>query len=272
MSRVASRSVGLRYAGILGVFAMLLAATSGSAITYGTVDTEHRNVGSILVDYPEYGWIQWCSGTLVSARVFLTAGHCTFNLPSLGIGPDRMRVSFAVDLFAPGAKWHAVESYATHPDYAWTVLDFFGPTDDPRDVGVVVLKRSIPNLQPATLAPAGYLDGLRDEGSLKGARFAVVGYGVDQTFRNEGTRQIAWSEFLALLDAWLVMSQNVHTSDSGTCFGDSGGPTFFHDGTTEYLVAITSWGDAMCVASGFNYRIDTPASLDFIAEMVASAP
>ncbi|MFQ5906400.1 MAG: trypsin-like serine protease, partial [bacterium] len=69
---------------------------------------------------------------------------------------------------------------------------------------------------------------------------------------------------------WLYMSQNPHTSDSGTCYGDSGGPTFWQepDGT-ELLVAITSWGDAVCGATGINYRIDIESSQSFIDSVIA---
>ena len=61
------------------------------------------------------------------------------------------------------------------------------------------------------------------------------------------------------------MSQNQATDDGGTCYGDSGGPAFWMkpDGT-EILVGVTSWGDASCVSSAFNYRVDIPDTLGFI--------
>jgi secreted trypsin-like serine protease len=66
------------------------------------------------------------------------------------------------------------------------------------------------------------------------------------------------------------MSQNQATGDGGTCYGDSGGPAFWtqEDGT-EVLVGITSWGDVPCVSAGFNYRVDIPETLDFIADVIA---
>ena len=65
--------------------------------------------------------------------------------------------------------------------------------------------------------------------------------------------------------SWLRMSQNQATGNGGTCYGDSGGPAFWTDTHgTEILVGITSWGDAMCVAAGFNHRVDIPDTLDFI--------
>ncbi|MFN2289771.1 MAG: trypsin-like serine protease, partial [Anaerolineae bacterium] len=74
-----------------------------------------------------------------------------------------------------------------------------------------------------------------------------------------------------LLKAWLRMSQNQATGDGGTCYGDSGGPAFWTDPDTgtEVLVGVTSWGDAPCVSSAFNYRVDIPETLDFIADVIA---
>ena len=66
------------------------------------------------------------------------------------------------------------------------------------------------------------------------------------------------------------MSQNQATDDGGTCGGDSGGPAFWTDPDygTEILVGITSWGDPYCVATGFNYRVDIPETLDFIDSVI----
>ena len=245
------------------VLAVLVLTVPAQAITYGTIDTQHTNVGSILADFPGFGWIQWCSGTLVSQRVFLTAGHCTDGLRAFNIPADKLRVSFSLNIFEKNAKWLEVASYMNHPNYNW------GPTSDPNDLGIVVLRKPVRNLAPATLPPSGYLDSLEDAGLLAGVKFAVVGYGSDQNGETDGFRKIAFSEFLSLHDAWLYMMQNVHTGDSGTCHGDSGGPTFHNDGTVEYLVAVTSWGDAPCVATGINYRVDTSSSLAFINQAVA---
>ncbi|MBW2596392.1 MAG: trypsin-like serine protease [Deltaproteobacteria bacterium] len=59
--------------------------------------------------------------------------------------------------------------------------------------------------------------------------------------------------------------------NGSTCYGDSGGPTFWVDpdtgDETGIVVAITSWGDVPCVATGIAYRVDTSDTLHFIAEM-----
>ena len=63
------------------------------------------------------------------------------------------------------------------------------------------------------------------------AKFPVVGYGDTLSWPPPETsfsfeRQLALSEYRALLPAWLRLSQNQATGDSGTCDGDSGGPAF----------------------------------------------
>lgn len=255
---------------ILGLLLILaVGVLPAAAITWGELDTEHTNVGAMVVDHPRYGPWQWCSGTLIHSRVFLTAGHCTADLEAYGI--KKVWVNF--DQNALNEKTLLdVEEVITHPDYNW------GPTSNPHDVGVLILKKPVKRLTPATLPEPGFLDRLLAEGALRqgsdGAKFTLVGYGglldwPPPVISYDDQRRFAVSEYQALLKAWLRMSQNQATCDGGTCFGDSGGPAFWTepDGT-EILVGITSWGDAVCVATGFNYRVDIPDTLDFIREVI----
>ena len=253
---------------------LLLVLTVGvlpaAAITWGELDTEHTNVGAMVVDWPGYGPFQTCTGTLVYPRVFLTAGHCTVDLDAYGI--ETVWVNF--DQYALNEKTLLdVEHVITHPDYYW------GPQSDPHDVGVLILKKPAKRLTPAALPEEGFLDQLLAEGKLRegsdGAEFTVVGYGglldwPPPEISYDDQRRFAESEYQTLLKVWLRMSQNQATCDGGTCFGDSGGPAFWTepDGT-EILVGITSWGDANCVATGFNYRVDIPETLDFVNGVIA---
>jgi len=250
-----------------------------AAITWGEPDTEHKNVGAMVVDHPGYGPFQWCSGTLIHPRVFLTAGHCTNRLEALmaagQLTIEGVKVSFdpynALDL----DTMLAVEEMITHPDYNW------GPYSNPRDVGVLILAEEATNITPAELPDEGFLDKLRAEGKLrqgsKRATFTLVGYGTTlewppPTFISlDGKRRVAESEYQTLLKVWLRMSQNQAKDDGGTCYGDSGGPAFWTepDGS-EILVGITSWGDTQCVATGFNYRVDIPETLSFINDVITS--
>jgi secreted trypsin-like serine protease len=241
------------------------------AITWGSPDTEHTNVGAMVVDYPGFGPFQVCSGTLVHPRLFLTAGHCTTGWEGTGV------TTFWVNFDQDALKHRTlldVEAVITHPDYYW------GPTSNPHDVGILVLKKAVKKITPANLPDEGFLDdlldaGVLDDGSHK-AKFTLVGYGgtlewPPPQISYDDQRQFAVSEFRALLKSWLRMSQNASTGDGGTCFGDSGGPAFWTepDGT-EILVGVTSWGDANCVSSAFNYRVDIADTLDFIKDEIAN--
>jgi secreted trypsin-like serine protease len=263
----------MRKVSILIALLLILAvgALPALAITWGQRDTEHTNVGAIVVDHPRYGPYQICSGTLIDPQVFLTAGHCTDAIQARGY--TTVWVNF--DEYALNETTLLdVEQVITHPDYNW------GPYSNPYDVGALILAEPVMDIEPATLPEEGFLDRLREEGKLNQgktkAKFTVVGYGgtldwppPEVTY--EDYRQFAVSEYRALLKAWLRMSQNQATDDGGTCYGDSGGPAFWEDpeNGTEILVGITSWGDVPCVSSGFNYRVDIPETLDFIHDVIA---
>ena len=242
------------------------------AITWGQPDTEHTNVGAMVVDWPDYGPYQVCSGTLIHPRVFLTAGHCTEGWEAYGI--TKFWVNF--DLYALNtATLLNVAQVITHPDYNW------GPSSNPHDVGVLILVKPVKDdIEPANLPDEGFLDDLKAQGKLRQggtrATFTLVGYGgtldwPPPDIYYEDHRQSATSEFRALLKSWLRMSQNQATGDGGTCFGDSGGPAFWVSETgEETLVGITSWGDAVCVAGAFNYRVDIADTLGFIDDVIDS--
>ena len=56
---------------------MLVIAVPAMAITFGEPDGEdHPFVGSIVLEFPDGGAFQACSGTLIAEGVFLTAAHC----------------------------------------------------------------------------------------------------------------------------------------------------------------------------------------------------
>jgi hypothetical protein len=103
-------------------------------------------------------------------------------------------------------------------------------------------------------------------------RFEVVGYGLEKVlpFADFGgdTRMKADVRLLNLVSnpksTYIQLSNNPSTG--GTCFGDSGGPTF--DNTNSLVVvAVTSFGySPNCTGVGGAYRIDQADDLTFLAE------
>src|SRR4028119_1067858 len=72
------------------VTAILLCAGAASAITSGQPDgNAHPNVGGLVNDtqYSDGTWI-YCSGTLISPTVFLTAAHCADDGARVGVTFD----------------------------------------------------------------------------------------------------------------------------------------------------------------------------------------
>jgi hypothetical protein len=239
-----------------------------AAITWGDLDTEHTNVGAMVVDWPDYGPFQVCSGTLIHERVFLTAAHCTYDLDDYGI--TTVWVNFDEYALNAGTMLD-VEEVITHPEYGLQ-------PNDPHDIAALVLAQPADGIDPAALPYEGFLDDLKSEGLLRngpnGAGFVLVGYGgtlewPPPEITYDDYRRVAVSEYKSLPGPWLHMSQNGLQGNGGTCFGDSGGPAFWVDGDgNETIVGITSWGDAQCVATSFNYRVDIPDSIAFIEGVI----
>jgi hypothetical protein len=136
------------------------------------------------------------------------------------------------------------------------------------DAGVIVLDEA-QTAGHGTIAVADYLE--RYAGARNEHRFEVVGYGLEKVlpFADFGgdTRMKADVRLLNLVsnppDTYIQLSNNPRTG--GTCFGDSGGPTF--DTTTSNLVvAVTSFGySPNCTGVGGAYRLDQPDDIAFLA-------
>ena len=248
------------------IILLVVAVSPAVAITWGEVDEEHDYVGAMVVDWPGYGPFQTCSGTLIGPRVFVTASHCTANLAENNI--ETVWVNFHSYALNEDTLLDVAE-VITHPEYEWG-------GSNPNDVALLILADEVEYIEPANIATAGYMDELLRAGELKDGsqteKLTVIGYGGSMTFPPpeiyyDDYRQIGQVSFKALLPVWIKTNQNLQLENEGTCFGDSGGPIFYVDvEDNETLVGVTSWGDTMCMANGFYYRLDTPETLQFIQE------
>jgi V8-like Glu-specific endopeptidase len=236
------------------VLAALISASPASAITNGSPDgNKHPNVGGLVspTQYSDGTWI-YCSGTLISPTVFLTAAHCAEG--------DRVRVTFDT-AYVDGDKTY---TGTFHGDPAYNQTQ-----SDPHDIAVVVLDHAVKGIAPAKLPAAGSLSNLSNT-----QQFTSVGYGAYEVTNQPGghqylyddVRMVATGTLNSINPAWLRISMNPSTGDGGTCYGDSGGPNFLGD--SDVVAATTITGDAICRATNVDYRLDTPSARDFLDDYV----
>ncbi len=237
--------------------ALLMAVGVASAITYGQPDgNRHPNVGALVGTFDGQTY-PYCSGTLISPTVFLTAAHCD---------DEGARVFVTFDSrYSSNSPLHKGTFHA-HPRYR-------GPASNPYDIAVVVFKEPITEIEPARL-PA--LNQFRD--LPKDKRFTSVGYGSQEVTVGPGGHQFEYKDIReysvgtlnAVNPSWLRISQNPATGNGGTCYGDSGGPNFLGAGSneTDIIAGITITGDAFCRSTNVTYRLDIPSARAFLNDYV----
>ena len=263
---------------MLAVAATLMVATPAHAITFGEPDgNRHPNVGTMILKLADGSLRHWCTGTMVSERVFLTAAHCVFVGDLLfGAGTFDVGVTFVSDLGlddpVPGFDESDVTfgTWYAHPGFDGK----YGNSPKRPDIAVVVLEAD-PGVGHSDLPAEHLLDGI----DLKTAEFTTVGYGFvrndvkrggPHSLSSDGVRRYAVQTGSVLTEAWLRLSMNPATGDGGTCSGDSGGPHFLGAGEEETttVVSVTSHGDTYCRSSDWTSRVDTPEALSFITAFI----
>jgi secreted trypsin-like serine protease len=210
-----------------------------------------------------------CSGTLLSARVFVTAGHCT-EAPAA-----HAEIWFQADVESgrPGNGYPFTGQTGgkvyTHPNYDPNAFFI-------RDLGIVLLdsKRAMSMSTYGKLPAADVLSTLNSQRGQQNVTFTAVGYGLQQSFPDAASwkdvalriRMVAHPK-LNQIDTGFVgdfsvlLSNNANTG--GTCFGDSGGPNFI--GSSNVIGGVTSFGiNGNCAGTGGVYRLDRSWNLDWI--------
>jgi hypothetical protein len=236
----------------------LAAAGSAMAITGGRPDgSAHPYVG-----FARDG-TTFCSGSLVSSTVFVTAGHCFADGSSVQVSFDPAgvtnpaRLNFYgvvhVDPGFCGGCGSGVAGFASH------------------DVAVVKFSTPIPSTvvpRLASLPSANLTAGLKVHTPVD-----LVGYGF-QSFTNGGgqpqpatggSRSWGTSELAqaGASAAPTLLKLASASSGAGSCEGDSGGPVLL--GGTDTILAVNSFlTSSFCQGVSYAYRLDTPDELAFV--------
>jgi secreted trypsin-like serine protease len=180
-----------------------------------------------------------CTGSLVSARVVLTAAHCIVEAPK--------KAAFAIftgpndDVRSQGEVVKAKAAHV-HPSY--------NADTDENDMAVLILSKAL------TIKPLPYNRKALSK-SLVGKPVRMIGYG-DNTKKEPtagfGKRRQATAPLIGFDKHWV----RVGTAKANQCYGDSGGPVLMKLGTVETIVGVDSFQVADdCIGENFNTRIDT---------------
>ncbi len=212
-----------------------------SEIVTGQVATGSPAVVALSADGRPF-----CTGTLIAPRVVVTAAHCL--PPNLMFPADPITILFGNDTSAPDAAIDVVDSMA-HPE--WTVDTV------PNDIGVAALAETAPVPPVPMMRSPITADLLNRDVHVLGFGITAVGE-MDAGTKREGTTRLSsFDDFTIYLEP----------NPSGTCFGDSGGPSLLDVAGTELLAAVHSRSD--CEAAFFEERIDVHVA-DFIEPFIAT--
>ncbi len=289
---------------VAAIASILLLAAPAAAITYGEPDAgEHPYVGFMIYYDPAYpGWFS-CSGTLLDADTFLTAGHCTYGI---GTGGQLLGTSGGTDVWVTFDETAVLEGWPLRSEIG-TIYDDVAELDaarrawlndpangfltgtaypDPNydnfrgfpvnyDVGVVELNGLVILNTYGVLAPLGTAELLAgDTGRGRNAALVEnVGYGTQaiQPHPQSDDDRYKSTSRIVQVNGSISRGGNLHTLNNpsavggrgGTCFGDSGGPVFVND--TNQIIAVVSFGfSGACHGADYSWRVDTQDAYNFV--------
>ncbi|MBL9022918.1 MAG: trypsin-like serine protease [Myxococcales bacterium] len=202
-------------------------ASAEAPIVNGELDTGHPGVVALTIQGQ-----QFCTGTLVTPTVVVSAAHCIH--PSTGVSPGTLAQVFFGNVVGQGGTFIDVVEAEYKPDW------FLDDPDADDDVSVLRLA------SPAPVAPIPM-------GTLPppGSTITLVGFGITSAGgTGSGVKRVTQ----ATIDQIGSKIFSMPVDPSGTCNGDSGGTALFLDNGVEKLVGIHTRSD--CQSFMLDERVD----------------
>lgn len=200
----------------------------------------------------------FCTGTLIADTWVLTAAHCVAESTTM----PSVRFDDADVSDTAGGIVAAVSEVHSNPMFDWEAWD--------NDVALLRLAQPVTDRQPTPI--------LREAVAF-GTNVVDVGYGVADNMDGGGGILRKVSKVTAdcggANDAG-VSNDNLVCMDAadgkGSCFGDSGGPTFATVNNALVVAGVTSGGTGELCGAGWDLYTSVYAELQFIDDTMNAAP
>ncbi|MCA9672978.1 MAG: trypsin-like serine protease, partial [Myxococcales bacterium] len=208
------------------------------------------SVGALVALGPQ-GWSAFCSGTLISSRMVLTAAHCIANIPAgvtvgFYIGGNDVRV---------GGQVLAVSARIAHPSYNAAVT----PTGlgNYFDIGVLTLAQPFTAIAPSKLVRPAEVKALVKQS----ATVLIAGFGLTQAGGTVTGKKYEGYTTMVDIGASEVFIIGAQANRPQKCNGDSGGPTFGDldsgPGLDLRVVGVASRAGTNCTIGSIETRVDS---------------
>jgi secreted trypsin-like serine protease len=197
--------------------------TSETKIINGTLAPDGGAIEQSTVALASSNGQVFCTGTLIHQRFVVSAAHCLANYGgTVYIGFGRSRSEF---------KYVRAADYAVNPGYTGSFNKSV-----PADISVIELSQS---------APAGYTPVSIYKGSLpRGSTLTLAGFGQTQA---GGNGRLYYTS--VGVSSQTNNEITVYENDTGSCYGDSGGPAYVSSGGRLQVIGATSRGQSGCRGS-----------------------
>lgn len=240
----------MNWRGVVGLLGLAACATEPAVVVRPIVGGTFEPNQPAVVGITD-GFRVFCTGTLISRRVVITAAHCV-DPAITEIDPEDLIVYFGADFDRGEGLLFAVEEGFHHPE--------FDDADFQNDIGALLLATDGP------VPPVPFLRESFDD-SFLGQPITFVGFGVpDALSGDSGLKRTVDSSIVDFNE-----TQFFYEGNAGTCFGDSGGPAFLARAGGDIQIGVTSFGDGACSEFGADTRLDAYAQ-NFIDLVLAEEP